>query len=237
MDAEKEKELDYKKWHDMGLYTRVRIDPFDSKSERRICVILNHILQDYDLETVMQIRLLPEQTLDNYLWIGESDSDDPFRGYFLNKNKWMKFDFLFVQVYEHKEQMHYIPVAVVEFDGPDHQKEKQRQLDAYKDGVAENIGAGMVRIPYETVPGLDEALVRSKYEDPILKAIITGYFTESKNFRKEGKLIGQAQEGRFQFLRKAYTERAEKSPDKADFYRKMLGLLEEAKEKWTKSGN
>ena len=49
-----------------GRFAKVKTR-FDSKSEKAVCVVLNRILEDYDLTKHMQIRLTPQQPLDNYV--------------------------------------------------------------------------------------------------------------------------------------------------------------------------
>ena len=81
-------------------------------------------------------------------------------------------DFIFEEVYEYKNRMNYIPVAVVEFDGPYHKTDEQKKLDNYKNGIVSNIGAGMVRIEYDKLNSLDENEVRNIYEKDIIMEII-----------------------------------------------------------------
>lgn len=115
--------IDYEKYFKQGTYAVVRTSRFDSKSEEKVCLILNRILECYDLEKYMQIRLTPQQMLDNYVEV----KSEEFKEYYKNKHKWMKFDFIFEQVYEYQNRMNYIPVAVVEFDGPFHDMDQQKR--------------------------------------------------------------------------------------------------------------
>ena len=75
---------DYQKDFEAGLYTKVRPDRFDSVSEKKVCLILNRILKDYGLEKMMQIRLTPQQALDNYVEViincEEEDVEIPREG-------------------------------------------------------------------------------------------------------------------------------------------------------------
>lgn len=220
----------YEKYYNDGLFKKVRTMRFDSESESIICLILNHILQDYDLEKYMQIRLTPQQALDNYVY----EKNEVFLDYYKNKHKWMKFDFIFEQVYEYKNKMAYLPVAVVEFDGPHHNFEEQKKLDEYKNGVISNIGAGLVRIKYDELDSLDEIEVRSKYERDIMLSIIKGYFTPTTNFRKSSEfLINEKNQKKFDCLIHKYKracEESNKKNNKIEYYGKMLSYLQYAKE-------
>ena len=162
--------MDYDKYFKMGLYEKVRLDRFDSKAEKKVCVILNRILQKYDMDTIMNLRLTPQQPIDNYVIYSGNEEFSSFR---TNRQKWMRFDFIFENVYEWNDMINYVPVAVVEFDGPHHEEEKQKQLDAYKNGIVANIGASIVRIKYQDLEKFTDDIME-KYEDDILSAIIKG---------------------------------------------------------------
>lgn len=219
----------YEKEREEGLYKSVRKSRFDSKSEEKVCLVLNHILLDYGLEKYMDIRLTPQQPLDNYV----EETDERYMNYYKNKHKWMKFDFIFENVYEFGHRMNYIPVAVVEFDGPSHDEEEQIKLDKYKNGVANNIGAGIVRIKYNELKDYHdidsfEKELRDKYENDIIEAILTGYFTKTVNFRKEKKLIDQEDEAdmkKFNKILKKYVNASKENPQKAKYYYNLLIIL------------
>ena len=157
-----------------GRFAKVKTR-FDSKSEKAVCVVLNRILEDYDLTKHMQIRLTPQQPLDNYVEV----TNEKYKDYYTNKFKWMKFDFIFEQVYESNNgkypQMNYFPILVVEFDGPHHDTEEQKKLDLYKNGITDKIGAGMVRMRYDEVENLSETELRKVYEDEIIEELVKGY--------------------------------------------------------------
>lgn len=215
-----------------GLRVSVRKNRFDSQSEMKVCVILNRILKDYGLEFSMQLRLTPQQALDNYVEV----TDEAYRDYYKNKFKWMKFDFIFEQVYEDKDKksgmprMNYIPVAVVEYDGPYHEDEEQKKRDSYKNGVAVNIGAGMLRIKYDDLRELNEEELRNKYEKDILLEIIKGYFTKTVAYRKETHLINDNNEAKFKWLQNWYIRESKKMNSKKQYYDKFLPLLQAQKE-------
>ena len=225
---------DYQKDFEAGLYTKVRPDRFDSVSEKKVCLILNRILKDYGLEKMMQIRLTPQQALDNYVEV--KVTDDKYGGYLENRNKWMKFDFIFERVYEYKNEMHYIPVAVVEFDGLHHDAEKQKRLDAYKNGVASNIGAQMIRIRYEDLKPENEEQLRELYEETIVMGIIKGFFTRTVNFRKSGDLITEKNQKHFDYLVDQYKKALQVDGENI-FYQKMLQWLYTSKELGAVSAN
>jgi len=224
---------DYEKFFRQGTYASVRTSRFDSKSEEKVCLILNRILNDYDLEKYMQIRLTPQQALENYVEV----KDEEFKGYYKNKYKWMKFDFIFEEVYEYKNRMHYVPVAVVEFDGPNHDMDEQKKLDYYKNGIVLNIGADMVRIKYSELHRLNEIELRKAYEDDIIRAIIKGYFTKSVNYRKSDVLINEGNLKRFNRLEAAYKHAVEEKNEKMQYYANMLRLLYGSKELGFSSSN
>lgn len=218
--------IDNDKYFMQGIYAKVRKSRFDSESEEKICLILNHILKDYSLDKFMQIRLIPQQALDNYVEV----KNEKFREYYKNKHKWMKFDFIFEEVYEYKNRMNYIPVAVVEFDGPYHKTDEQKKLDNYKNGIVSNIGAGMVRIEYDKLNSLDENEVRYIYEKDIIMEIIKGYFTKTVNNRKSEFLINKNNNKRFKHIVLEY-EKASKSGEKnSKYYDKMLVYLYSSKD-------
>ena len=162
-----------------GRFAKVKTR-FDSKSEKAVCVVLNRILEDYDLTKHMQIRLTPQQPLDNYVEV----TNEKYKDYYTNKFKWMKFDFIFEQVYESNNgkypQMNYFPILVVEFDGPHHDTEEQKKLDLYKNGITDKIGAGMVRMRYDEVENLSETELRKVYEDEIIEELVKGYFKKRR---------------------------------------------------------
>lgn len=224
---------DYEKYFRQGTYASVRTNRFDSKSEEKVCLILNRILGDYDLEKYMQIRMTPQQALENYVEV----KDDEFKRYYKNKYKWMKFDFIFEEVYEYKNKMHYVPVAVVEFDGPNHDTEEQKRLDYYKNGIVSNIGADIVRIKYNELSRLNETELRKVYEDDIIRAIIKGYFTKSINYRKSGALINEGNQKKFNHIEATYKQAAEERSEKMQYYNNMLRLLYSLKELGFSSSN
>ena len=223
---------DMEKAYKQGLWSHVRENRFDSKSEEKTCLILNRILKDYQLGELMSIRLTPQQVLDNYV----TTNDDKYADYYLNKHKWMKFDFIFEEVYEYKNRMYYIPVCVVEFDGPHHAEPEQKMRDFYKNGVAANIGADMVRIAYDELEHLDEESLRSRYEDEIILGIIRGYLTRTKNFRKQEPLVNEKNLKRFNHLRRVYEE-ALKNDNENKQYANMLRLLYASEELGYASAN
>lgn len=218
--------VDYEKYFKLGTYASVKISRFDSKSEEKVCLILNRILDDYDLEKYMQIRLTPQQALENYVEVKE----DEFKGYYKNKHKWMKFDFIFEEVYEYKNKMNYVPVAVVEFDGPNHDRDEQKKLDYYKNGIVSNIGAYIVRIKYNELNRLNETELRGMYENDIISAIIKGCFTKSINHRKSGDLINKVNQKKFNHIESVYKKAAEAENTKMHYYNNMLRLLYTFKE-------
>lgn len=224
---------DYEKYFRQGTYASVRTSRFDSKSEEKVCLILNRILNDYDLEKYMQIRLTPQQALENYVEV----KDEEFKRYYRNKYKWMKFDFIFEEVYEYENKMHYIPVAVVEFDGPNHDTDEQKKLDYYKNGIVSNIGADMVRIKYNELRRLNEIELRKVYEDDVIRAIIKGYFTKSVNYRKSDTLINEGNQKKFNRIEAAYKQAVEEKTDKTQYYANMLRLLYWSKELGFSSSN
>ncbi len=226
---------DYQNNFKAGLHTKVRLNRFDSESEKKVCLILNRILKDYELEKMMQIRLTPQQALDNYVEV--KVADDEYGDFLENRHKWMKFDFIFEEVFEYKNEMHYIPVAVVEFDGPYHNTEKQKKLDAYKNGVVSNIGAEMIRIRYEDLKPGNEEQLRALYEEEIVMGIIKGVFTRTVNFRKSGELITEKNQKRFNNLVDRYEKALQADGGKNVFYQKMLRWLHTLKELGTVSAN
>ena len=223
----------YEEYFKQGNYAKVRSNRFDSKSEEKVCLILNRILRDYNLEKMMQIRLTPQQALDNYVEV----TNENFKDYYTRKHKWMKFDFIFEEVYEYNNRMNYIPVAVVEFDGPSHEEEDQKKLDYYKNGIVSNIGAEMVRIKYDSLNNLNDIELRKAYEDEIIMAIIRGYFTKSVNYRKSGTLINEENLKRFERLVRIYMDAAKKDKDREKYYNNMLRLLHYSKELASTSAN
>lgn len=227
----------YENYYKWGLYSKVRKDRYDSKSERAVCYILNHIMKKYALDEIMQLRLTPQQALDIY--IEPDQNDDKFTDYYKNKHKWMKFDFIFEEVYEYNYRVNYVPVCVIEFDGPYHDREEQKQRDYYKNGVAVNIGAEIVRIKYDSLEKLNEKELCEMYEEEILNAIIKGYFTKSVNFRKEGPLINDSNIKKFNLIFSKYESKAKytKDDDLRLRYNRMLQLLYIAKERGRVSGN
>lgn len=225
--------VDYEKYFRQGTYASVRTSRFDSKSEEKVCLILNRILKDYDLEKYMQIRLTPQQALENYVEV----KDEEFKRYYKNKYKWMKFDFIFEEVYEYKNKMHYIPVAVIEFDGPNHDTDEQKKLDYYKNGIVSNIGADMVRIKYNELSSLNETELRKVYEDDIIRAIIKGYFTKSANYRKSETLINDGNQKKFERIESAYKRACEENGSKMQYYSNMLRQLYSLKELGYSSSN
>lgn len=218
--------VEAEKYYKQGTYARVKLNRFDSKSEEKVCLILNRILEDYDLERCMQIRLTPQQALDNYVEV----KNEAFKDYYTNKHKWMKFDFIFEQVYENKNRMNYIPVAVVEFDGPNHETDKQKELDYYKNGIVSDIGASIVRIEYNKLENLNEIELRKEYEDEIILAIIKGYFTKSVNNRKSENLVNDSNIKKFKRLEREYEKARERNALKEKYYNNMLRLLNFSKE-------
>ena len=224
---------DYEKYFKQGTYARVKTSRFDSKSEEKVCLILNRILDDYDLEKYMQIRMTPQQALENYVEVKEEE----FKTYYKNKYKWMKFDFIFEEVYEYKNKMHYVPVAVVEFDGPYHDTDKQKRLDYYKNGIVSNIGAEIVRIKYNELNRLNESELRKVYEDDIIRAIIKGYFTKSINYRKSGDLINEDNQKKFDHIKCAYEKAIQEKGPKMQYYSNMLRWLYASKELGSVSSN
>lgn len=225
--------IDFEKYYQQGTYATVKTSRFDSKSEAKVCLILNRILEDYDLEKYMQIRLTPQQALDNYVEV----RNEKYEGLFENKHKWMKFDFIFEEVYEFNNKMNYIPVAVVEFDGPHHNDDEQKKLDYYKNGIVSNIGAAIVRIGYDKLKKLDENELRKHYEDEIILAIIKGYFTKTVNYRKNEDLINEKSIKKFNHVKKVYEEACKINNKKVMYYSNMLRLLYFSKELITSSAN
>lgn len=225
---QKEKGFDYEKYFSQGLFTKVRTSRFDSNSERIVCNILNSIMDDYGFSEYMDLRLMPQQPVDLYV----ESKDEQFHDFQTNRHKWMRFDFLFENVYRSNGFYHYVPVAVVEFDGPFHGEEKQKRLDAYKDGVARNIGASMIRIRYDMLSGLTEEAVREMYEDDIITGIIRGYFTKTENFRKTQELINENNQWLFDKVVTCYTKALERETDlhKKELYTDFLCLLFYSKE-------
>ena len=218
--------VEAEKYYKQGTYARVKLNRFDSKSEEKVCLILNRILEDYDLERCMQIRLTPQQALDNYVEV----KNEAFKDYYTNKHKWMKFDFIFEQVYENKNRMNYIPVAVVEFDGPNHETDKQKELDYYKNGIVSDIGASIVRIEYNKLENLNEIELRKEDEDEIILAIIKGYFTKSVNNRKSENLVNDSNIKKFKRLEREYEKARDRNALKEKYYNNMLRLLNFSKE-------
>lgn len=149
----------------------------------------------------------------------------------------MKFDFIFEEVYEYKNRMHYVPVAVVEFDGPNHDTDEQKKLDYYKNGIVSNIGADMVRIKYNELRELNEIELRKVYEDNIIRAIIKGYFTKSVNYRKSDALVNEGNQKRFNHIEAAYKHAVDKKNEKMQYYVNMLRWLYWSKELVFSSSN
>lgn len=218
--------VEAEKYYKQGTYAKVKLNRFDSKSEEKVCLILNRILKDYDLDSYMDIRLTPQQPLDNYVEV----KNEAFKDYYTNKHKWMKFDFIFEKVYEYNNRMNYIPVAVVEFDGPNHETDKQKKLDYYKNGIVSNIGASIVRIEYDKLESLNEIELRKVYENDIILAIIKGYFTKSVNYRKSENLVNDNNIDQFESLKSKYEQARESNALKEKYYNNMLRLLCYSKE-------
>lgn len=121
-----------------GKAPAVRSSRYDSEAEKIISVILHRIWKDYGLYENMDILLSSQQPLDNYIEIPKARYSEVFENKYRNKHKWMKFDFIFESVYEYKEKLNYVPVAVIECDGEMyHDNIEQQKLDSYKDGIAE----------------------------------------------------------------------------------------------------
>ena len=223
--------VEFEEYFRKGKYAKVRASRFDSKSEEKVCLILNRLLADYDLEKYMRIRLTPQQALDNYVEVGEQYE------YLKNRHKWMKFDFIFEEVYEYNNRMNYVPVAVVEYDGPHHKEDAQKKLDYYKNGIVSNIGAAIVRIEYDKLENLNDTELRRQYEDEIIMAIIKGYFTKTVNHRKGGDLINENNNKKFEYVKDQYEKACGRNPKKAQYYNNMLRLLYSSKELISASSN
>jgi hypothetical protein len=203
-----------------GLRSKVRKSRFDSVSEGKICLILNDIMGDYKLYELLDLRLTPQQALDNYVEV----TDSKYKRALDNRHKRMKFDFIFERVFKRKGRMNYVPVCVVEYDGPHHDEERQKEIDFYKNGIANNIGAELVRINYKDFENFEQESVerlRKKYEDEIIKAIIKGLFTKSSNYRKREALINPSNEKYFSFIVDKYSKELER------LYRKKSSAKDE----------
>ena len=229
-------EFDANKFFEQAkISTKVRPDRFDSEAERSVATGLYLIMRDYGLDKILNLRLIPQQAIDNYVDIKEDFfSDAQYERFLKNRTKWMKFDFIFEKEYYYNNEIHYEPVAVVEFDGPHHfESEYQRELDFFKNGIAVKIGADIVRIDYRDHEGrLNADSIRNGEAGRIIKAIIKGYFTKSVNYRKEGKLINEINMKQFQYIVNRYTdaEKAEESVEKKKNYNFMLQTLYHMKE-------
>lgn len=215
-----------------GRFAKVKTR-FDSKSEKAVCVVLNRILEDYDLTKHMQIRLTPQQPLDNYVEV----TNEKYKDYYTNKFKWMKFDFIFEQVYENNNgkypQMNYFPILVVEFDGPHHDTEEQKKLDLYKNGITDKIGAGMVRMRYDEVENLSETELRKVYEDEIIEELVKGYFKKRRYQIGKENLIRDDSK-KYQRLIGIYSRLAqnEKDAKKRICYGNMCRIIESVKSQY-----
>ena len=227
--------MDYENYYRAGLYEKVRRDRFDSLSEKKVCMMLHRFMRRYDMDRLMDLRLSSQQPLDNYVVYS---GDERFADFYLNRHKWMRFDFIFEKVYEWHDEMRFEPVCVVEFDGPYHEDEKQKELDAYKNGVASNIGAVMVRISCSDLQNGDINHLLDVYEEELLSGIVKGYFTKTKNYRQADMLINEASIKQFEFISDIYTREITKASQvKKEAYMKMLQTLYFAKETMFVSSN
>ena len=116
------------------------------------------------------------------------------------------------------------------------EKMMQKRLDAYKNGVASNIGAQMIRIRYEDLKPENEEQLRELYEETIVMGIIKGLFTRNVNFRKSGDLITGKNQKHFDYLVDRY-KKALQADGENMFYQKMLQWLYTSKELGAVSAN
>ena len=181
-----------------GKAPKVRYNRYDSEAEETISTILYSIWKDYAMYSNMGIVMSSQQPLDNYIEVPHERYNEIIERRYENKHKWMKFDFIFENVYVKNGVVNYVPIAVVECDGEKyHNTAEQRELDRYKDGVAENIGAPMLRIKYNeldiqgkywsSLPSFEQKKARfiEVYEDELLNNIIRGKLTPTRDFRKD----------------------------------------------------
>lgn len=202
-----------------GLKSTVRDDFWDSKSEAMIDKILRNICSDYDLGKFMYIRVLPHQPIANYV-------ENTFIKAVDNRNHWMRFDFIF------EESQSHTLLLVVEYDGPFHETDDQKERDQYKNGLCAALNVVVVRIKYNSLDVISDEEVRKKYEADIMRSLLKTYFLSLKQFGYEIDLKSQknTSELKYKKLCEVYNNALFTCTNekKKSFYVKMRKYIEEA---------